>query len=142
MADFKIQSQISIPALTNEIKLFLASNDLLNITPKLVRAHLEKLFICDLTDKKTLIDQIIVDELKRIHSENNSNANGTDNDGNDDKSECEQDDFNKELDETKPVKVSDEQLAKNIYSEEIRNQRSKRPTTAASTVCIYLPLFP
>jgi upstream activation factor subunit UAF30 len=120
--------EISTTSLTEEIKKILKTNDLLKITPKLVRENLETLFECDLTSRKTVIDQIIVDELERINCESNKEDGTTDDDADDLADGV--------VNGKKATKLTDEQLAEIIHSEETRNQRSKRSTTAAATVCI------
>jgi hypothetical protein len=119
--------ELSIADLTEEIKKVLSDNDLLKITPKLVRESLEKVFECDLTSKKTLIDQIIVEELQRINNESNGDQTTDD-----------EDDLDNVLNDSKKRKLTDEQLAVMINNEEMRNQRSKRSTTVASTVRVQL----
>jgi len=113
-----------------EIKTILKGSTLASITPKSVRTDLEKLFNVDLTDCKSLIDNLIIQELS------DSTANSTQEEtANESQKESDEESNADEDASTEPplkfAKISDEEFARELHA---RENRSRRSATAKQPV--------
>lgn len=131
---------IPLEDIRKEIKNIINNSNLLNVTPKSLRSNLEEKFKTDLTERKSIIDEIIIQELSYKQDTSNKSVNNAYEalkpNGESDNSSSSSDDD--EIDTKEPSKkkkkvMSDEELARQLHAEENSSRRhSKTPAKKKS----------